>query len=137
MADRSELTRRRQANVPGGRRIRHPVKVTEEQEAQLQALAAVHGGISIPRLLVESTLSAGVLPDVDRRAVLEELFTIRRGLAGVANNVNQLTRMAHVEGIPNTDEIDAALRWLREMAGPGARLDEAIERVAGPRRVVR
>lgn len=113
------------------------MKCTEEQEAQLQALAAARGGISIPRLLIESTLAVGALPDVDRRAALEVLFGLSRQVAGVANNVNQLTRMAHVEGIPNTTEIDAALRWLREFAGPGGRLDEAIERVVGPRRVVR
>lgn len=107
--------------------------VSDQEAAQLLALAAEHGGITVPRLLIESTLAPRGVPSFDRREVLAELFAIRRQLSGVANNVNQLARLAHVEGIPNSDEVNAALGLLRVMAGPGGRLDAAIDRLAMPR----
>lgn len=51
----------RQPQAPGGRKIRHVVMVTSEQEQQLQERAAARQ-ISVARLLAESAL--GTAPDV-------------------------------------------------------------------------
>lgn len=50
------FTRRRRANVEGGRVHRHDVKVSAEEEAAL-LLRAQAKNISIPRLLVEAALA--------------------------------------------------------------------------------
>ena len=51
-------SRRRRANVDGGRMHRHEVKVSPEEEAQLLALAEKHR-VTIPRLLIEAALERG------------------------------------------------------------------------------
>ena len=48
-------------------------------------------GVSVLRLLVESALS-GLETPTERRETVAELFELRRLLATVANNVNQLAR---------------------------------------------
>jgi hypothetical protein len=67
-------------------------------------------GVSVPRLLVESALS-GVETSTDRRAMVVELFEVRRLLATVANNVNQLARVANTSG-----EVGASERLGRTLA---------------------
>jgi hypothetical protein len=47
--------------------------------------------VSVPRLMVESTLSGAETP-AERKRQVAELFDVRRLLATVANNVNQLAR---------------------------------------------
>ena len=54
-------------------------------------------GVSVPRLLVESALS-GVETPAERRAWIAGLFELRRLLATVANNVNQLAKVANTSG---------------------------------------
>jgi hypothetical protein len=48
--------------------------------------------VSIPLLLVETTLSARGADDLDRRQVLAELFELRGLVAEVAREVAQVTR---------------------------------------------
>jgi hypothetical protein len=80
--------------------------------------------VSVPRLLVESALS-GVETPAERRAWIAELFELRRLLATVANNVNQLARTANTTGELPTGtrltrtlgEVDGLLVELREWTG--------------------
>jgi hypothetical protein len=51
----------------------------------------------VPHLLVESALS-GVETPAERRAWIAGLFELRRLLATVANNVNQLAKVANTSG---------------------------------------
>ncbi|MUK01604.1 plasmid mobilization relaxosome protein MobC [Vibrio cholerae] len=90
-------SRRRRANVDGGRMHRHVVKVTPEEEAQLAMIAERHH-VTVARLLVESALSeAGETPS-ERRNQFVELSNLARLVGTVANNVNQVARHANSTG---------------------------------------
>ena len=67
-----------------------------EERRQLRERAA-ELGVSVPRLLVESALSGGET-STDRRAMIAELFEVRGLLAPVANNGNQLAKVANTSG---------------------------------------
>ena len=75
--------------------------------------------MSVPRLMVESALS-GVETPTDRKQQIAELFEVRRLLATIANNVNQLARAANISG-----QVDAGRR-LEETLGE---VDELLARV--------
>ena len=96
-APKTKLARRRRANVPGGRHHSHEVRVTPEEEAQLAQRAGAQR-VSVPRLLIESALSDTGETPTQRRAAMTELFAIRRQLAGLTNNVNQLARLGNTDG---------------------------------------
>lgn len=116
------FARRRRANVAGGRRHSHRVLVTPEEEARLAQLAEA-ARVTVPRLLVESALSARGETPTQRRDMLAELFAVRRLLAAVSNNVNQIARHANAgEEFP----ADAAgvLVGVRRVVD---RIDEAID----------
>ena len=123
---KKQLARRRRTNVAGGRQHSHRVKVTEFEEARLAQLAEAHR-VSVPRLLVESALSEGGETSTQRRHAMAELFAIRRALAGTANNVNQIARVANAEGRVSAEmsatlgELDVRLRAI----------DVAIDGLAG------
>lgn len=92
------LARRRRENAPGGRRHRHSVVVTPEEEGLLVRLAAEQG-VTVPRLLVEAATAERVGETAsDRRELLTELFGVHRALGAVGNNLNQLTRAANATG---------------------------------------
>ena len=104
------LSRRRARNVTGGRPFRHEVKVSEAEEAQLVILAARHR-VTIPRLLVMSTLERSEeITAADKRELLTELFVIHRLLGNMANNVNQIAKVANSirELPPQTDAVLSA-----------------------------
>ena len=112
--------RRRRANVVGGRRHAHRVLVTPEEEARLLLLAG-EAGVTVPRLLVEAALApARGETATSRRDVLAELFAVRRLLAGVASNVNQVAKVANSMGrvAPETDGVlDAVVRLATRVDG--------------------
>lgn len=120
------VARRRRANVAQGRRVAYQVKLTEAEAARLVELAEAQN-VTVPRLLVESALaSVGETPTARRQAMVE-LFAIRRQLATVANNVNQLARTANISGeLPG--RLDGALDEVRGVVG---RIDTAIDGLAG------
>ena len=99
------------------------VKMTGAERDQLRARAA-ELGVSVPRLMVESALS-GVETSTDRRRQVAELFEVRRLLATVANNVNQLARSANMSGEVGAGqrlertlgEVDELLQRVRELTG--------------------
>jgi hypothetical protein len=80
--------------------------------------------VSVPRLMVESALS-GVETPTDRKQQIAELFEVRRLLATVANNVNQLARSANISGQVDAEqrlertlgEVDELLVRMRELTG--------------------
>lgn len=124
------LGRRRRANVEGGRSEVVKVRVSADERAEIDRLRAAAGGISAQRLLLESTLAQGVGTPSERRAAVVELFALRRTLAGMAVNLNQAARRANVgDGFP-VDVVREDLAELRRLAGPGGRIDVAIDGLA-------
>ncbi len=123
------LGRRRRANVEGGRRERHVVRVTAEEELRL-TVRANEQGITVPRLLVEAALAdrmAG-LTSTERREAIAELFAVRRLLAGVANNLNQVARVANVtDELP--DNAAVSIDAIRRMV---PRIEAAVEGLIEP-----
>jgi DNA replication initiation complex subunit (GINS family) len=91
-------SRRRRANVDGGRMHRHEVKVSPEEEAQLLALAERHR-VTIPRLLIEAALNEeGAENPSERRDQFMQLSALQRLVGTVANNINQIARHANATG---------------------------------------
>ena len=90
-------SRRRRANVDGGRMHRHEVKVSPEEEAQLLALAEKHR-VTIPRLLIEAALNEDSESPSERRDQFMQLSTLQRLIGSVANNINQIARHANSAG---------------------------------------
>jgi DNA replication initiation complex subunit (GINS family) len=90
-------SRRRRANVGGGRMHRHEVKVSPEEEAQLLALAEKHR-VTIPRLLIEAALNENSESPSERRDQFMQLSTLQRLVGTVANNINQIARHANATG---------------------------------------
>jgi hypothetical protein len=96
-APKKRLARRRRANAPGGRPHQHMVRVTDYEEARLRLLADAEN-VTIPRLLVERALAEGGETPSQRRDALVELFRVRRQLAGLATNVNQIAHAVNIDG---------------------------------------
>ena len=96
---------RRQLRRPGApRQVRHVVMVTEEQEARLASKAEARR-VTIPRLLVESTLAdppkigqVVVEPTPIAVEVAAELFGITRMLDKLGVNVNQIAKATNATG---------------------------------------
>lgn len=125
--------RRRQANAVGGRTKAHLVRTTEAEAAALAARAAAVG-VSVPRLMVESALAdpGRSQTTAQRHEAMVELLALRRLMAGLANNANQVARHANATGeVPS--ETAAVMAAARRTAG---RIDEVLAGLsdAGPRR---
>lgn len=117
--------RRRRANVPGGRRHKHEVKVTPEEEARLLMLAEQQR-VSVPRLLVEAALASGGETPTEKREALAELFAVHRVLAGMANNINQIAKATNATGEVQAETV-ASMDAIRRVA---RRFDAVIDRLA-------
>ncbi|MET4592681.1 plasmid mobilization relaxosome protein MobC [Arthrobacter sp. 754] len=119
-------SRRRRANVDGGRMHRHEVKVSPEEEAQLLALAEKHR-VTIPRLLIEAALSEGTENPSERRDQFMQLSTLQRLVGTVANNINQIARHANATGeVPA--EAAASIAHARDVI---IRIDRQLADMAG------
>lgn len=120
---------RRRKRVAGGRRHRHEVKVTPEEEGQLLALALRYR-VSVPKLLIDSALAGGAANAAANASVrdelLTELFKAYRVLAGIANNVNQIARATNATGEAQA-ETSATLAAVRRTA---ERIDGLIDQLA-------
>lgn len=105
---RAQLDRSRAKNVPGGRPHRRVLKLSDAEETKLSALAEAAGGITVQRLLVETTL-ARESPEFGRADAVRALLELDTEIRRLGNNVNQMARYAHQEReLP--ENIDAALR---------------------------
>jgi hypothetical protein len=101
MADRDErrvLGRLRRENAPGGRKKSFQVYVTDAEEAELSRLAEL-AGMTVPRLLFESALRSDITTSTRRAEAIAEIFAVRRLMANVANNVNQVAKFANSESV--------------------------------------
>jgi hypothetical protein len=117
--------RSRRKNVTGARQKFYSVYVTPDEQVQLEARAAVRE-VTVPRLLFESAMVADVETDTDRKAAIMEMFEVRRLLASVANNANQLARFANTEGSFPV-EAESIITEYRAIV---PRLSAAIEKLA-------
>jgi hypothetical protein len=125
--ERRQVGRSRRAREPVARPVIQKVKLTEAERDQLRARAG-ELGVSVPRLMVESALSGDSWTPSERRLQLAELFEVRRLLATVANNVNQLARSANISG-----QVDAGRR-LEETLGDVDELLARVRELTGARR---
>lgn len=89
------MARQKRAEIPGGRALSYRVRLSDQEAEVLEQRAAAQG-VSVARLLLETTLT-GRSP-TERRAVAAELAVIRRQLTGAARNLNQATRVLHANG---------------------------------------
>ena len=114
-APRRAFGRRRRANVPAGRpgrARRYEVSVTPEEDVQLQARAALRD-VTVPRLLFESAMAAGVEIAAERKQAIVMLFQLQRQMATVANNVNQLAKFANSEGRFPAEAVEVTAEYRR------------------------
>lgn len=119
------VTRARRTRVAGGRQVRVNVKLTEA-EYQSLTVRAVAAGLSVPSYLALTGLRPEGVAAGDAKAALINARGARRVLAGVANNLNQLTAKLH-----GTGEIDAALpAVVAAVERVLARVEDAITEVA-------
>lgn len=98
----------------------------EEEGALL--LRAKAQRVTIPRLLVESALSAAGETPTERRQAMVELFGLHRLLAAISNNVNQIAKATNATGELQGETV-ATLAKVREVA---ERIDEAIDGLSLP-----
>lgn len=119
----------RQRRLPGGRRHKFTVRLSEQELQTVQDRAAA-AGISIPRLMVEATLAGDAQTASERRAVVVELLAVRRLALAVGNNLNQVARVANATGqVP--PELSATLHATARAIG---RIDAVAEALGRPRR---
>src|SRR5512144_637207 len=107
--------RRRRAAVGEPRTSDFRVKVTAAERADLERVAAARR-VTVARLLIDSTLTPERLGlDAASFEATVELRGARRDLGRVGENINQLTKIAHVTGrVPELAPALAQLRELRE-----------------------
>ena len=118
--------RRRRKNADTARSKRYSVYVTPEEDAQLRARAVVLG-VTVPRLLVESAMDANVETDTHRKAAIAEIFAVRRLMATVSNNMNQLARFANTQGRFPAEAASVLAEYRRLVP----RMERAAERLGG------
>jgi hypothetical protein len=110
--------------VEGGRQEKVVVRFTAEELAAVSARAAASGLTPSSYLAVVGLRPEGVA-SADVRSALTNLTGVRRVLAGVASNLNQLTRKVNATG-----EWDAALPVVVEaVARIAARTEAAVGEV--------
>ena len=127
LAEKSErrlFGRQRRANADVPRDRRYVVKVNALEDAQLRARAVV-AGVTVSRLLFESAMNAHIETDTARKEVVSEVFAVRRLMANVANNVNQLARFANSESVFPA-EAEAVVAEYRSIV---PRLSDALDRL--------
>ena len=127
MADKDErrvLGRLRRENAPGGRKKSYQVYVTDAEEAELTRLAE-SAGMTVPRLLFESALRSDVTTSTRRAEAIAEIFAVRRLMANVANNVNQVARFANSDSVFPA-EAEALVAEYRELV---PRMSSALEQL--------
>lgn len=118
--------RRRRANAPARRTHAVQVKLDPDEYLRLRVEADARG-ISIPRLLVESTFAGDVgLTASERQQLAAELFRLTRLAAALSNNINQMTKAANAAGdVPA--EAGPTIAYLRGELLP--RLHQALARL--------
>ena len=103
--------------------VRMREEIIRAQEEALLAQLAAAQRVSVPRLLVESTLAGGGATAAQQRDAIVELFAVERLLAAVSNNVNQVARHANA-GAEFPAEAHAVLDAVRRLV---PRIDQVID----------
>ena len=111
----------RRARVTGGRPHSVCVRMTDEEFAYISARAA-NARLSVAALLAVNALTAEDQPVIDPgrlRAMVIELYAVRRGMSNAGRNINDVARFALGTGAlkENTD------LSVREFRAAVARLD--------------
>ncbi|WP_371031312.1 plasmid mobilization relaxosome protein MobC [Pseudoclavibacter sp. JSM 162008] len=105
------------------------MKVTPEEEGQLLRLAEAQN-VTVPRLLVESTLAVDVGETAtQRREAMANLFALYRLLGAISNNVNQMAKATNATGAVHV-EMQATLAKVREVA---EHIDAELDRLGESR----
>lgn len=136
-------TNARSFNVGAGRRERSTagrrpevvkLRLTEAERAELAAHAAQRG-ITVQRYLLEcvaAVQAGGTLETAsDRREDMATLLGVRRLLANVANNVNQIARAANAGALPMRGESAAAFNAAKRASD---RIYDVVDGMLRPRR---
>jgi len=106
------MSRKRQANVVGGRPVKREVKLSDSEDAALR-LAASDMNITVPRYLKESALAVSRGETATERAqLLKSLFGVQRHLSAMGNNLNQIARGVNIDGLVR-GELNSSLEELR------------------------
>lgn len=121
----------RRRRLPGGRPFQHTVRLSRsEQEKVVPAAAAA--GVSVPYLLVETTLASlagGAGWSVaERRAVAVELSGMWRQFHTIGAGVEQLAEHANAGRIPAQASIEGCLGVV---VATTARLQAVLDRLDG------
>lgn len=111
----------RRHRVAGGRPRHVKIRFTDAEYDAISA-RAVEAGVSIPRLLVDGALIRRRRPVVPT-ALIAELAGLRRLVANLANNVNQIARKLNSGGVPDSSSIRVTADALRRTL---SRLDAAL-----------
>ncbi|GAB2868601.1 hypothetical protein GCM10022221_81970 [Actinocorallia aurea] len=115
---------RRLERHPGGRKHAVKVLLSDEERAELVERAE-EARLSVPRLLVESALAGGRRTASERRGLVAEFLAVRRLVAAIGNNVNQLARAANATNRTPAElpvVLDALKRVLDRLDGTVAAL---------------
>lgn len=116
--------------MEGGRPHRHSIRLTDEEQAKVEAIAA-EADLTIPHLIAETVLLAldgkDRLTVADRRALAAELALQQRALVAIGRNLNQLTRTANATGHAPPETAVA----LRAVARAAMRVEETLGRLRG------
>uniref|UniRef100_UPI003F49A2F8 MobC family plasmid mobilization relaxosome protein n=1 Tax=Sphaerisporangium sp. CA-236357 TaxID=3240030 RepID=UPI003F49A2F8 len=88
---------RRQRRQEGGRPHKHTVRLSEDEQ-DIIAARADEAGVSVPRFLAEAGVAGDARTASERRAAAAELLAVRRLLAAIGGNINQLAKTANATG---------------------------------------
>jgi hypothetical protein len=91
----------RRHRVEGGRQHTVKIRFTDAEYGAIAA-RAVEARVSIPRLLVDSALIRRNRPAIVSSALTAELAGMRRLVANLANNINQIARKLNSGGVPDS-----------------------------------
>lgn len=111
--------------MPGGRTFAVQVKftATEYQAVTARATAAA---LTVPSYLAVTGMRPEGVDSADAKSAVTNLSGARRVLAGVANNLNQLTAKLHTTG-----ELDDSLPTVLDAVNRlSSRVEDAVDQVA-------
>ncbi len=120
---------RRMRKERGGRQHEIKVRLTSSELDELRDRAE-SAGVSVARLLVESTLIGDRQTVSQRRATLAAFMVARRQVSGATTNLNQLARVANSTQRVPVEVEEAAARMVRTVEV----LESAAARVEAARR---
>ncbi|MFD4356822.1 plasmid mobilization relaxosome protein MobC [Nocardia sp. NPDC058518] len=122
--------RRRTANLPTGTRTgSFQVRVSAEEKAEIERLAADHG-VTPPRLMREAVLADEIPVSPDEfRELVHQLFRAQSALRALGNNLNQIARSVNATHELDEAERDQLAHVLASVRGYADNINHAVDRV--------